>query len=1458
MRKPSRQFLYSVCIGLFVLLLSGANPVLADQVTERYGGSAATLDVANVMDDVWFSYYSRNTSTQVLYSSYGKPYEPVGSTNARRIAVKFDLSSILPGTAIVKAAYVLPLSTKVYPLSTSSYEEGLSLYRILDPSGTGNWDIATLNTRYKRQDTGGEWIPWTGEDGTFADCVDPEPVQTLYSVGRGDVQFYYFDITALVREWVDTPESNLGFSFDETVISDRTDDSNLRPYLEITYETASVSPPAQVAGIEAFHRQGQTFITWPENGYTGKFFDANYRIYRHTQPINQYNLDQAELIAKVTPGSAYNANRSYRSGEDHNYKIIETDPELADGTGLFVYTPDQSGDTYYAVTYVEEGYENRIDFSGSNALSSPVTEQKETPGAVLQNFWDNNGDTVQEFVHFADDSMSYRPGHGFNFMLNVDSNASPTDPVPLEIALTGRTANYRQTWVYTGMATIWYSDYLPPTRNMPLDGVKDGTVFSNLNDGNLYDSLQTWYSGCSSTYKTQEKLSDGLFVPYTENRILHAIKVAKDRYNINDNRIYLRGGSMGGTGSMSLGLKYPDVFASVTSTVGCPNWRLNIHEIDNNYEVVREGWRSEANRLWGSQEDASFHENGTPVWDWMNAGWYAKNHMDIDLPFLSLQNGKLDGSIVFFPHVPFYHDYWESKQAFAARFFDSGHSGGSSFDPRFGTLLKNESYPALSNVSIDDDPGQIHEPSGMTEVVTADPLVFTGDAEGELNGYSTIEWSRALKQFSGSDSSDDILDQAELYEMAFRIEPSASHTEAAIDITPRKLQQFQVVPFENYYWENKRLSDSQVIQNGTVTADVYGLITIPGFEVEQTSLGNKLIIIPFAGQEPIQPVLDPIGDKIIGEGGIFLFVVTAYDGNNDPLTFSSSELPAGAIFDPQTGQFSWAPENQYAGNHTITFTASDGVLSDSETITLSFDVSVPEVVITPPSGGLTLEQGLISLNGNATDDVGIDFVTCQITYPDGTTEDRPVNFDQDSWDVSGIYLAPGNNIITITATDPLGHSNSQAMTIERLVPPRSVVYVSTVAELEAAISNLVSNTEIRISDGTYDINTMLMVGGNWGSSETLSNVKITSNSQNREAVILKGTGMYTSGNANILFLFRNIVDFTLSDLTIKEVYYHPIQAQGENGANRPTFKNLHIIDAGEQFIKVTRSTADQMFCNRGVVEDCYFEFTEHAKYWSSWGYYTDAVDVLGGDGWIIRDNTFYNIRAPHDDQNPSGIAGAVILMWHESSNTIVEQNRFIECDMGIQFGNPSGAGVDHDGGIIRNNFFYRTGEGDVAISLNRAANVKVLHNTVMQYNTFPWTIEYRYLAENGEPSGIIEANLTDGPIQQRNGGVATVQNNMTDAISSWFVDDSTGDLHLAAGSPPVNQITRNQDALNDIDNDVRPSLEGLADIGADEYMGFDPDMDQDQDVDGLDLARMIIQGLTSNEYIDSMANAFGQ
>ncbi|TLM99625.1 tandem-95 repeat protein, partial [bacterium] len=78
------------------------------------------------------------------------------------------------------------------------------------------------------------------------------------------------------------------------------------------------------------------------------------------------------------------------------------------------------------------------------------------------------------------------------------------------------------------------------------------------------------------------------------------------------------------------------------------------------------------------------------------------------------------------------------------------------------------------------------------------------------------------------------------------------------------------------------------------------------------------------------PVLSAIGAKSVVAGSLLSFGVSASDPDGDSVSVSSGALPADATF--SGGVFGWIPEAGKSGNYNVSFTASDGSLSDSETV----------------------------------------------------------------------------------------------------------------------------------------------------------------------------------------------------------------------------------------------------------------------------------------------------------------------------------------------------------------------------------------------------------------------------------------------------------------------------------------------------------------------------------------------
>ncbi len=358
-----------------------------------------------------------------------------------------------------------------------------------------------------------------------------------------------------------------------------------------------------------------------------------------------------------------------------------------------------------------------------------------------------------------------------------------------------------------------------------------------------------------------------------------------------------------------------------------------------------------------------------------------------------------------------------------------------------------------------------------------------------------------------------------------------------------------------------------------------------------------------------------------------------------------------------------------------------------------------------------------------------------------------------------------------------------------------VITVSDTAQLVAAVTAINDsggNRTVLIEDGDYELSALLHIHAD--------NVVIRGRSGNRDRVILHGQNM-AGGLSHIFLVAASHV--TIADLSLGQVYYHAIQVQGENGAGHLRVHNVRIFDTGEQMLK--GSYDGETGSDDGVVECSLFEYTQ------AFGpqYYIGGIDVHHGRNWVVRGNTFKNIRSPEDRA-----AEHAIHFWSDSETPLIEKNRIINCDRGIGLGLGTRGCT---GGLIRNNTIYGDDLGlnsDVGIGLETARNIRVYNNTIYFAHDYPWAIEYRWAASTGN---LIVNNLTNASIASRDGGSATVRRNITDAVADWFSNPASGDLHL---SRTINAVVDAGEALidvqEDMDGDLRPIGSGY-DIGADEF-----------------------------------------
>ncbi|MEQ9102462.1 MAG: putative Ig domain-containing protein [Imperialibacter sp.] len=136
----------------------------------------------------------------------------------------------------------------------------------------------------------------------------------------------------------------------------------------------------------------------------------------------------------------------------------------------------------------------------------------------------------------------------------------------------------------------------------------------------------------------------------------------------------------------------------------------------------------------------------------------------------------------------------------------------------------------------------------------------------------------------------------------------------------------------------------------------------------------------------VAPVLQTIGEKSVDELVSLAFTVAATDSDlpAQALTYSLDQpsLDKGMTINASTGAFSWTPSETQDGDHDVIFTVSDGLVADSETIT----VAVADVNVAPMLGVIgakSVDELLtLSFTAAATDtDVPVQVLTFSLDQP---------------------------------------------------------------------------------------------------------------------------------------------------------------------------------------------------------------------------------------------------------------------------------------------------------------------------------------------------------------------------------------------------------------------------------------------------------------------------------------------
>lgn len=390
-------------------------------------------------------------------------------------------------------------------------------------------------------------------------------------------------------------------------------------------------------------------------------------------------------------------------------------------------------------------------------------------------------------------------------------------------------------------------------------------------------------------------------------------------------------------------------------------------------------------------------------------------------------------------------------------------------------------------------------------------------------------------------------------------------------------------------------------------------------------------------------------------------------------------------------------------------------------------------------------------------------------------------------------------------------------------PSDTVVDVSTVSELQAAVDSAAPHTTIRLADGTYPLDGVYL-------RLDVPNVTLRSASGDRDAVVLDGNYLTTE-------IFQIVAsDVTIAELTMLEAIYHPIHVMSSAAGDtlNTLIYNVHILDPGQQAIKINPAV-EGAYPDGGVIACSRIELTDAGRphIWEVNGScYTGGIDAHQAWGWVVRDNWIGGFWCEQ------GLAEHGVHFWRGSRDTRVERNILVDNARGVGFGldesgvgrtypdNPCpGAGggyVDHYGGIIRNNFVFASREKlfasefgfDCGLCLWQACGARVVHNTVASTQDPFSSIEWRFDHTEVE----ILNNLATFRLLDR-GGTARLAGNLEDQPLALFWDGHNGDLHLrGSATAAIDQGVEIVPGLCDEDIDGNPRPLGLApDVGADEY-----------------------------------------
>lgn len=567
-----------------------------------------------------------------------------------------------------------------------------------------------------------------------------------------------------------------------------------------------VSHAGQVTGLQVEHHDGQTFLTWDNLPGTG----WQYHIFSSPIPVSsQAEFPYTSELGSVGDSSGVDGRMSKLLGQPLAFRTDSAAAPLSLDRGLFVTTPGRARDWYYLVTADSIGACVTLDIvPGLNSLVTPVHEERDLPRPIWQRTL--SGPAVgEEYVLFTSTqtaipgfpAMSGREGQPFHFGVK---RGAPGGALILHGH--GRGGSFFSAMSGTGRAGEWVvavDDWLPT-----------GDV------GDFYYGYAEYYNLGMEVNPAPRR---GRVVDYTDRAVMYLLDWAEREFGHNQNRVYAMGGSMGGTFASFLAWHHPERVAAALAFMP----KLCFGYTPDSYPNLRVSF----DRMWGTLNTNLPTMNGYSIFDWMDGRFLARHSYRDGVSPVTGFVGRND-EVVGWPEKVAYFKAMSEQHMGGTWYWDER----SHFDPtaeltwlpeqqRWELLYQyslDQSYPALTNCSADNDPG--------------DGSLATGEAVGTINGY--LGWDDAS-----------IVDTPAQWEMTLHTRTRSTRSAVLsppavvhVNVTPRRLQQFVVTTRVPYWYEVYDQATHTLTGSGPLQADSLAVLTIPNVEV--TAGGSRIVLRP--------------------------------------------------------------------------------------------------------------------------------------------------------------------------------------------------------------------------------------------------------------------------------------------------------------------------------------------------------------------------------------------------------------------------------------------------------------------------------------------------------------------------------------------------------------------------------------------------------------------------------------